>query len=177
MMGTYNKLLSLGDSAYLEIIAIDPDSQRPNRPRWFNLDKLQQGNKPQLITWVVRTNDIKQAVSKSKLQHGMIESLQRGIYDWQITIPSDGEIPMQGIAPTIIQWKDDRHPAQNLSASEISLLNIQAFHQRASTLIDSLASIGFQGNFSAKEIGASDKPMLRVSLKCPKGVITFESQN
>jgi len=175
-MGTYNKLLRLDDSTYFEIIAIDPNAQKPKGRRWFNMDKLQKDSDPQLITWVVRTNDIEQAVKKSKLQHGVIQSLQRGFYEWQIAIPPDGKMPMQGIAPTIIQWNNDRHPAQNLSDSKISLLNIEAFHQEAAALIDTLDSIGFEGNFSVNEIGANENPLLRVSLKCPKGVVTFESK-
>ena len=61
-MGTYNKLLKLDDTTYFEIIAIDPEGKKPDRPRWFNMDKFRPGSKPQLITWVVRTNDIQQAV-------------------------------------------------------------------------------------------------------------------
>ena len=52
LMGTHNKLLKLGRSIYLEIIAIDPDATKPNRPRWFGLDDLQPASKPKLLTWV-----------------------------------------------------------------------------------------------------------------------------
>ena len=37
-MGTHNMLLRLGARAYLEIIAIDPAGETPQRPRWFGLD-------------------------------------------------------------------------------------------------------------------------------------------
>jgi hypothetical protein len=175
-MGTYNKLLKLDDTTYFEIIAIDPEGKKPGRPRWFNMDKFRPGSIPQLITWVVRTNDIQQAVAKSTLQHGAIKSLQRGFYEWQIAIPPDGTMPMQGIAPTIIQWKNDRHPAHTLSDSNISLLNIEAFHPDADTLIDSLTSIGFKGNFSAKKIAVNENPVLNATLKCPNGLVTLESE-
>ena len=61
-MGTHNVLLSLGGSVYLEVIAVDPEAEPPDRPRWFSLDNpkvrqaLEQG--PQLLTWVARTPDI-----------------------------------------------------------------------------------------------------------------------
>ncbi len=51
-----------GDGVYLEIIAIDPEGEAPQWPRWFLLittsrrKKLQRG--PQLLTWVVRTDRI-----------------------------------------------------------------------------------------------------------------------
>ena len=37
-MGTYNHLLQLGDTVYLEIVALDPEAEGPARPRWFGLD-------------------------------------------------------------------------------------------------------------------------------------------
>jgi hypothetical protein len=37
-MGTHNHLLSLGEGAYLEIIAVDLQATAPSLPRWFGLD-------------------------------------------------------------------------------------------------------------------------------------------
>jgi Glyoxalase-like domain len=37
-MGTHNALAQLGDEKFLEIPAIDPEAERPKRPRWFGLD-------------------------------------------------------------------------------------------------------------------------------------------
>jgi hypothetical protein len=37
-MGTYNHLLQLGDTVYLEIVALDPEADGPGHPRWFGLD-------------------------------------------------------------------------------------------------------------------------------------------
>ena len=39
-MGTHNALMRLGERAYLEVIAIDPDGATPPRPRWFDLDDV-----------------------------------------------------------------------------------------------------------------------------------------
>src|ERR1700687_4364463 len=38
-MGTHNRVLRLGDGIYLELIAVDPDGIKPDRPRWFDLDR------------------------------------------------------------------------------------------------------------------------------------------
>jgi hypothetical protein len=38
-MGTYNRVLKLGQGCYLEIIAINPKAQKPERPRWVELDR------------------------------------------------------------------------------------------------------------------------------------------
>ena len=173
-MGTHNRLLKLGESIYLEIIAINPDSPNPDRHRWFSMDKLQPDMKPKLITWVVRTNNIHSAAGKAKLQHGRIESMQRGNYNWLITIPDDGEMPLQGIAPTIIQWKGTQHPTQNLAKSDFSLIRIEGFHPNANEINDSLANIGFNGAFNAKSITESENPFLTAFIKSPKGIVKLE---
>lgn len=35
LMGTHNRLLSLGPGEYLELIAIDPEAPQPAQPRWL----------------------------------------------------------------------------------------------------------------------------------------------
>ena len=37
-MGTHNHLMQLGNDAFLEIIAVNHNSEPPDRPRWFGLD-------------------------------------------------------------------------------------------------------------------------------------------
>ena len=39
IMGTHNKLLKLQSDIYLEIIANNPDVDKPSRQRWFSLDE------------------------------------------------------------------------------------------------------------------------------------------
>jgi len=175
LMGTHNALLKLGRSIYLEIIAIDPGATKPNRPRWFGLDDLQPANKPKLLTWVVRTNDIQEAVKRSGLKYGTIESLQRGVYKWYITVSSDGAMPLQGVAPTIIHWRGIYHPAKDLPDSNVSLVNIEAFHPGALALHHSLSAIGYRGRSLAESITSDNKPLLRVTLNGPNGSTIFES--
>ena len=174
LMGTHNKLLSLGNSTYLEVIAIDPDAPKPDRPRWFGLDDLETSGEPGLITWVVRTDDIHGALKKSKLQHGTIESLHRGIYDWRISLPYNGGMPMDGIAPTIIRWDGDAHPSQLLQDSGVSLINVHAYHPNASELANSLTAIGFEWESARTIVDVSNSRKLQVKIKSPKGMTTFE---
>ena len=37
LMGTHNLLLKLSDTAFLEVIAVNPKATAPQRPRWFEL--------------------------------------------------------------------------------------------------------------------------------------------
>ena len=175
LMGTHNALLKLGRSIYLEIIAIDPDATKPNRPRWFGLDDLQPASKPKLLTWVVRTNDIQEAMKRSGLNHGTIESLQRGVYKWCLTVTADGAMPLQGVAPAIIQWRGIYHPAKHLPGSNVSLLKIEAFLPNALELNDSLRAIGYRGRFLAEPLASNSKPLLRLTLSGPNGSAVFES--
>ena len=48
-MATHNHLMQLGDDAYLELIAIDPDTAAPAHPRWFALDQASMRARLQTI--------------------------------------------------------------------------------------------------------------------------------
>src|SRR5205085_11488392 len=66
VMGTHNRLLSLGPGRFLEVLAIDPEAPAPLQPRWFELDTPQMQQRlakgPALIHWVVRAEDIDAAL-------------------------------------------------------------------------------------------------------------------
>ncbi len=125
LMGTHNRLLSLGPQRYLEVIAIDPQAPAPRRARWFDLDspamreRLDSG--PALIHWVERTEDIEAALHADP---GGIEILSaaRGPYRWRIGVPRDGARPGAGAQATLIQWDGNRHPAADLPASGCELV-------------------------------------------------------
>ena len=124
LMGTHNRLLSLGPGAFLEVIAIDPEAPAPARPRWFDLDApavrelLSRG--PALIHWVERTDDLEAALADYS-EPVEILSLSRGPYRWRMGVPRDGRLPGQGRQPTLIQWQGGLHPAQALPPSGCTL--------------------------------------------------------
>jgi len=64
-MGTHNLLLRLGDSHFLEVLAIDPDALPPPRPRWFGRDNLPRNFEPFLGAWVVQAADIDALMASS----------------------------------------------------------------------------------------------------------------
>jgi Glyoxalase-like domain len=57
-MGTHNRLLRLGPTSYLELLAIDPQGTTPAHPRWFELDepamKARLASGPRLVHWIAR---------------------------------------------------------------------------------------------------------------------------
>ena len=127
LMGTHNRLLSLGERRYLEVIAVDPEAPPPPRPRWFGLDgaamkaRLEAG--PALIHWVERTPDIEEAL-RDYPEAVEVLDLSRGEYRWRIGVPPDGRLPCGGACPTLIQWQGALHPADRLPASGCELLEL-----------------------------------------------------
>lgn len=169
-MGTHNRLLSLGNSLYLEIIAIDPRSFAIDRPRWFELDQQTAAAIPHLITWVVRTNDIYKAADSSPVSLGKIEPMSRGDLHWLITIPSDGSLPFNGMLPVLIQWQTAVHPASKLAESDCSLVQLEIFHPQAEAINKFLQEISFSGKILIQE---APEPKLIATIKTSKGVVTL----
>lgn len=126
-MGTHNRLLRLGESMFLEVIAINPSAVAPGRSRWFALDTLTPQSVPTLSTWVVRTTDIRSTLTASPEDLGKVEPMSRGALDWLITIPEDGSLPLAGLAPVLIEWSAAGHPAARLTDHHLRLTKLELF--------------------------------------------------
>ena len=172
-MGTHNALLKIGDDCYLEVISIDPDAQPPQRNRWFELDTLLPETRPRLATWVMRTNDIHKVTNATDLELGVVEDMSRGSLEWQITIPPDGRLPLHGIAPAVIQWKDDVHPASRLPESSVSLLQLVGHHPDARHITALLNAASFEGLFSVAQPPDGVSIGLTADFQTPKGLIVL----
>ena len=108
-MGTHNALLSLGPSAYLEVIAIDPQADAPPRPRWFGLDGV--SGPPRLTNWVCRSGDLERDIQLAPDWCGEIVDAARGGLRWRMAVPDAGQYPLDGAFPGLISWVSERHPA------------------------------------------------------------------
>ena len=172
-MGTHNALLKIGDDCYLEVISVDPDAVPPGRNRWFELDTLLPETRPRLATWVIRTNDIHKITKATDLALGAVEDMSRGTLEWQITIPSDGRLPLQGLAPAVIQWKGEAHPALKLAESSVSLLQLVGHHSEARQITALLNAASFEGLFSATEPPDGISIGLTATFQTPKGLIVL----
>lgn len=111
-MGTHNHRLQLGNSVYLEIVALDPGGADPGRPRWFGLDNQDQVRSDwnagrRLRGWVANTNDIESVVSTHGVIFGDKIPLPPANPSFAFTIPQDGSLPLDGVAPSVIDhWGD-----------------------------------------------------------------------
>jgi hypothetical protein len=131
-MGTHNLLLKLGASMFLEVIAPDPASPHPGRPRWFALDDAALAREHRLAGWVVRTDDLRACPAEVLRAVGAVETMTRGTREWLITIPADGSVPFEGAMPMLIEWQTPRTPAgEGLPESGCSLAGLAIRHPQA----------------------------------------------
>lgn len=144
-MGTHNRLLSLGASAYLELIAVLPDAPAPDLPRWFGLDtadvRERIAQRPRLLGWVARTEQIQTLSEQTGGLLGGVHAMARGDFHWRITIPEDGYPPEGGLLPSLIQWDVPFHPCQRLPDQNCRLTWMEAAHpqpRKVNALLDQL---------------------------------------
>jgi hypothetical protein len=147
--------------------------QPPQRNRWFELDTLLPETRPRLATWVMRTNDIHKVTNATDLELGVVEDMSRGTMKWQITIPPDGRLPLHGIAPAVIQWKDDVHPASRLPESSVSLLQLVGRHPDARHITALLNAASFEGPFSVAQPPDGVSIGLTADFQTPKGMVAL----
>lgn len=174
-MGTHNLLLRLGEGLFLEVIAIDPDAPGPARARWFGLDRLRPDSQPSLAGWVARTDDIRGAAAASTEDLGKIEPMTRGALDWHITIPDDGELPLGGAAPALIEWHAPVHPATTLQDHGLSLVRLEIFHPEPERISRLLRAIDFNGAVSVFPTPTSKSPYLIAQIETAHGLRTLHS--
>lgn len=158
--GTHNRLLGLADGLYLEVIAPDPIAQ-VDGPRWFDLDNAPQV--PRWGNWICRADDLETDIA------GPAIAMSRGDLHWQITVPTDGSLPMQGGYPTLINWDDmAAHPAMKLPDSGCRLLKWEVHHPEAQMLTKCCKIRGSMVNFLP-----ADRVRFVASFQTPNGEVTI----
>ncbi|WP_417275285.1 VOC family protein [Celeribacter halophilus] len=139
-MGTENRLVAMtrpdGEKAYLEVIAPDPQAQRPDFPRWFDLDNF--GGPPKLTNWVVSCPDLEEAWELAPANVGRIMSFQRGDYAWRMIVPETGILPFDNCFPALIEWHS-AHPVPKLPDPGLRFRRLKIAHPDAEGLRAALA--------------------------------------
>jgi hypothetical protein len=140
-LGTHNALLGLGQSAYLEVIAPDPEQPVPAMPRPFGLDSL---DSPRLVGWAVRCHDIDARVAQAREQGydpGDAIELQRTtvagtVLRSRLTLNAIGGGPI----PFLIDWGDAVHPTSSAPAG-LTLLSFHLEHPEPEVLTRALHAL------------------------------------
>jgi hypothetical protein len=118
---------------------------------------------------VVRSNDIHASASACSEALGKVEPMSRGSLDWLITIPADGALPLQGVAPALIQWSGNFHPASKLRDDGLSLVMLELFHPEPERVSRSLRSIDFEGQVSVAGSSGERAAYLVAHIDTPQG--------
>ncbi len=166
--GTWNALLALGKTTYLEIIAPDPRQAPASGPRIFQLNTLTESK---LTRWAAPATDIPALVQQAtangidlgEVIDGYRERPDGTPLRWSLTDPLAD--PGAGLIPFLIDWKDTLHPART-SPAGCRLLKLVGRHPKPELLKEQLRQLGIE--FTV-ELGA--EPALVATLKTPKGII------
>jgi hypothetical protein len=111
-MGTHNHRLQLGNSVYLEIVALDPEGTEPGRPRWFGLDDQEKVRSDwnegrRLRGWVANTDAIDSVVPAHGAILGDKVPLPAANPTFAFTIPRTARCPWTVRPPSIIDHRGD----------------------------------------------------------------------
>jgi hypothetical protein len=172
-MGTHNCVLKLSESVYLEVIARNPRAPDPGRPRWFELDLVTPDTPPRLATWVARCTDVRAVTAASSEPLGELEPMSRSGLDWLITVPPDGKLRLGGVAPALIEWRTQPHPASRMQETRCSLVRLEAFHPDPARVTKLLRSISFEGPLAVTALPAGSQPYLVAHIQTPDGPRTI----
>lgn len=129
---THNTLMGCGDAFYLEAISPDPTVPAPSRARWFGLDQFK--GPARLTNWILACDDLDAALDKLGPGFGAPVALTRGDFRWRMAVPDSGVLPFDGLAPAVIQWDGDAHPAPRLPDSGARFLGLQVRHPDAAAM-------------------------------------------
>ena len=163
--GTHNRLLGLGD-IYIEVIAPDPDAAAPEGPRWFGLDRWE--GPPRLCNWLCRTDDMDAARAALPADPGPALALSRGDLSWEITVPTDGSLPLDGACPTLLRWAPGAlHPAARLPDDGCRLVSLTITHPNAARISAALPLDDPRVRFAAGPLSLSAR------IATPRGEVTL----
>ena len=173
LMATHNRLVRLQNSAYVEIIAIDPSASFPKsctrEKRWFSLDsnktKRRLSLAPQPLCWVVAVNNIEQTASNCGYEPGRITEMSRGDFRWKLTVPDSGELSEGGVLPVLIEWPKGKNPADVMPESNLVLKQITLFHPSPNFIEHILSAMDISGPIEIK----FGEPAIQFTLRTPNG--------
>lgn len=178
-MGTHNHLMRLGDEIFLEVIAVNKNTEPPKRPRWYGLDDPYIRHsiqiQPTLLTWVVNTNNIVELVQHATFSLGKPELISRGNLSWNFALPEDGRLLAGGLLPYAIEWHTNQHPSQGMADPGCNLKCLKIFHPYPVWLYSALDSIDALELVKIVELPANETPYFLVEIETPTGTIQLQS--
>jgi hypothetical protein len=174
-MATHNLVMQLGNDAYLEVIAIDPNGSTPRHPRWFALDSAAMRSalheRPRLITWVMNTADLGGLARQVDFDIGQPTRLSRDDLSWEFALPNDGRLLGDGMLPYCIQWHSSPHPSRAMADAGCLLQELTIHHNRPRWLNDRLDTLEAGHLVAVEPLPDSATAYLAATIDTPNGKV------
>ena len=162
--GTHNKLLALGPTTYLEIIAPDPAQPEPPGPRPYGVDRVVRSG---LVGWALCCDDIERAVDQARAEgfdpgdviNGNRRTAEGTTLRWRIT----SNARTAGVVPFLISWGDTPHPAASAPRG-LRLESLRIEHPDPESITGVLRALG-----TAVPVVRADRAALIAHLVGPTG--------
>ncbi len=178
LMGTHNHLMRLGHGVFLELIAVNSAAPAPARPRWYGLDdpfvRARLAQEPQLLAWVVNTPKLEP--HRTSFSFGEPTEVSRGDLRWLFGMPDDGRLLAGGMAPYLIQWLTQTHPADAVADLGCALKRLELYHPQPEWLTNVLSSVDAAHLADVRALGSGDAPFLVAHIETTSGVKTLSSR-
>jgi len=178
-MGTHNHLMQLGDNIFLEVIAINPDIEPPENPRWYGLDdpfvRQQIEVQPTLLTWVVNTKNIDKFLQHAGISFGNATLISRDSLSWYFGLPDDGRLLAGGMLPYVIEWQTKLHPSTKMADIGCRLHGLEIYHSHPFWLQSVLESIEAKDLIKIHALPKNKTPYLLATINTPNGIKELKS--
>lgn len=179
LMATHNHVMQLGNSTFVEIIAINTLADHPTRPRWFGLDdpavRASVSQQPRLLTWVVNTDNLVDLQMQVNVDIGVITPLSRGALNWLFAVPDDGRLLGNGMLPYVMQWKTDVHPSTNMADLGCRLQALHIYHPYPEWLSSVLEGLEAFELVTVHGLEPNTAAFMTAEIETPKGKVVLSS--
>lgn len=171
-MGTHNHRLQLGNRVYLEIIALDPDGERPERSRWFGLDDQNQVRSDwddgrRLRSWVASTTDLNGILSRHADIFGQEVPLPPDKPEFGFSIPVQGLLPLDGAVPSWIDHRDNPTSMDDIPDMGARLVSFSLSHPDPKSIEGLYRELRIDG---APSITVGPAARYRAEIETPSGL-------
>ncbi|MFO1341365.1 MAG: VOC family protein, partial [Burkholderiaceae bacterium] len=137
---------------------------------WFGLDALPVGAPPRLATWAARGRGLAAEADALRPVHGELLPMSRGDLRWQITVPPDGGLPLDGLAPTLLEWSGNDHPSRRLPDQGCRLRRLTAHTPEPAALRACLAALGLADALAIEPLPPGAAPWVGAEIDTPAGL-------
>lgn len=171
--GTQNALVSLGDAMYVEIIAPNPDdvAGEAAAAQAAPYDSLTP------ISWAIRSEDLDALVARLRQNGVATGPITPGSrvrpsgakLEWRTLMLAEAAQPF---APFFIQWGAfSQHPATT-SPMGCTLRDLRFEHPAPDELRSMFSALGIE-----TIVEQGPRPRMQIELACPRGMVTFPSND